>query len=92
MKVHADPQKFGAVLSGNGVETGHPSSGDLYGRVAELAYFLYEQRGREDGRDVEDWIRAEQTVLASQDHAAPRAEDKSEKAAKSKRAANAKKK
>ena len=90
MKFHADPQKFGAVLSGNGVGTGNHSSDDLYVRVAELAYLLYEQRGREDGHDVEDWIQAEQRVLASQNHAAIGAEDKPAKAVKSKRSTTAK--
>ncbi len=27
--------------------------------VARLAYELYEQRGRVDGRDYEDWLQAE---------------------------------
>ena len=90
MKFHADPQKFGAVRSGNGVEAGHHVSGDVYVRVAEVAYSLYEQRGREDGHDVEDWIQAEQTVLASGNHSATGAVDKPAKAAKSKRAPNAK--
>ena len=27
--------------------------------VAELAYGLYEQRGREDGHDLDDWLQAE---------------------------------
>lgn len=88
---YADPQQFGAVLSGNGSsETENRTSVDLHVRVAELAYLLYEQRGRQDGRDVEDWIQAEQTVLASQNHAATRAEVKSAKAVKSKRPGNAK--
>ena len=30
--------------------------------VARVAYELYEQRGREDGRDLEDWLKAEVTV------------------------------
>lgn len=30
-----------------------------YGEVARLAYALYERRGREDGRAVEDWLKAE---------------------------------
>jgi DUF2934 family protein len=32
-------------------------------RVAELAYGLYEQRGRKDGHDLEDWFNAEQQVM-----------------------------
>jgi GH15 family glucan-1,4-alpha-glucosidase len=90
MKFHADPRKFGAVRSGNGVEAGHHLSGEVYVRVAELAYTLYEQRGREDGHDVEDWIQAEQTVLASGNHNATGTVDKSAKAVKSKKATNAK--
>lgn len=30
--------------------------------VARIAYEFYEQRGREDGRDLEDWLRAESIV------------------------------
>ena len=90
MKFHADPQKFGAVRSGNGAEAAHHLSGDMYVRVAELAYIFYEQRGRTHGHDVEDWIQAEQTVLASGNHSATGAVDKSAKAVKSKKATNAK--
>ncbi len=35
------------------------------GRVAQLAYELYEQRGRQEGRDLEDWLNAEQQLLGS---------------------------
>jgi len=31
-------------------------------RVAELAYVLYEQCGREDGHDLEHWLEAERQV------------------------------
>ena len=34
--------------------------------VARVAYELYEQRGREDGRDLEDWLRAEAVVRQRQ--------------------------
>jgi len=34
-----------------------------YNRVARRAYELYENRGREDGHDLEDWFRAEAEVL-----------------------------
>lgn len=30
--------------------------------VARVAYALYEQRGRVDGHDLEDWLEAEQLV------------------------------
>lgn len=30
--------------------------------VACVAYGLYEQRGREDGHDLEDWLKAETIV------------------------------
>lgn len=37
---------------------------DVRARVAVLAFQLYEQRGRQDGRNVEDWLKAEQRILA----------------------------
>lgn len=37
-------------------------SEELQKQIAELAFRLYEARGREDGHDIEDWLRAE-TVL-----------------------------
>jgi hypothetical protein len=30
--------------------------------VAQRAYALFEERGREPGRDVDDWLRAEHEV------------------------------
>lgn len=36
--------------------------------IARRAHELYVERGREDGRDVEDWVRAEKEL--SQDPAA----------------------
>jgi hypothetical protein len=83
MKLSARPRKFRAALPGNGQETagtGSPrhidknSPDDVYARIAELAYSLYEQRGREDGHDVEDWIQAEETVLATHDGVAAKPE------------------
>lgn len=37
-------------------------------RIASRAYALYEQRGRLDGFDAQDWLQAEQDVLG---HAEP---------------------
>ena len=31
--------------------------------IAQLAYILYESRGRQDGHDVEDWLRAEKQLV-----------------------------
>ncbi|MGB8782057.1 MAG: DUF2934 domain-containing protein [Terriglobales bacterium] len=31
-------------------------------QIRERAYQLYEQRGREDGHDLDDWLRAESEV------------------------------
>jgi Protein of unknown function (DUF2934) len=37
---------------------------NLQDEIRVRAYELYEQRGREDGQDVEDWIQAEAEILA----------------------------
>jgi len=37
-------------------------SGADQGEVARVAYELFEQRGREHGHDLEDWIEAERIV------------------------------
>jgi hypothetical protein len=34
-------------------------SEQLQQQIAQLAFRLYEARGREDGHDVDDWLRAE---------------------------------
>jgi DUF2934 family protein len=34
-------------------------SEQLEQQIAQLAFRLYEARGREDGHDVDDWLRAE---------------------------------
>ncbi len=31
--------------------------------IAQLAYCLYESRGRQDGHDIEDWLAAEQQLV-----------------------------
>jgi len=31
--------------------------------IAQLAYYLYELRGREDGHHIEDWLHAEQQLV-----------------------------
>jgi hypothetical protein len=41
--------------------------------VALRAYEIYVERGREDGNDVQDWLRAEQEVLEKSQREARRA-------------------
>ena len=31
--------------------------------IAQLAFSLYESRGRQDGHHIEDWLRAEQELV-----------------------------
>lgn len=62
-KVRAGSAKPDAGPQGSGLcETGPPE--DLHARIAALAYRLYEQRGREEGHDVEDWFDAERNIRA----------------------------
>ena len=35
---------------------------DLEHQIRPRAYELYEARGREDGHEVEDWLRAEEEI------------------------------
>lgn len=44
---------------------GEGRSDDAHTRIAMVAYRLYEQRGRHDGHDVDDWLMAERLVAAN---------------------------
>ncbi|HKE62527.1 MAG TPA: DUF2934 domain-containing protein [Nitrospira sp.] len=86
MKRTTTPRKFRSVLSSNGREIAGirsseridgSSPDDVHYRIARLAYSLYEQRGGEHGHDVEDWIQAERTVLASHNHVAAKMDESS---------------
>jgi hypothetical protein len=41
-----------------------PITGRNVTTIAALAYALYEQRGREDGYDLDDWLEAEQRIVS----------------------------
>jgi Protein of unknown function (DUF2934) len=41
-----------------------PITGRNVTAIAALAYALYEQRGREDGYDLDDWLEAEQRIVS----------------------------
>ncbi len=47
-------------------QTGHP----LEELIRERAYELYELRGREDGKDVDDWLQAEAELTRKRSAAA----------------------
>ncbi|HYL12001.1 MAG TPA: DUF2934 domain-containing protein [Terriglobales bacterium] len=38
---------------------------NLEQEIRRRAYALYEERGREDGHDIEDWLRAEAEIGAA---------------------------
>jgi hypothetical protein len=42
----------------------HAITGKDQGKIATLAYALYEQRGREYGYDLDDWLEAEQRIVS----------------------------
>lgn len=55
-----DPTVADAVATGS---SNGSATTDVHARIAALAYELYEQQGRRNGHDVEDWLMAEQRVL-----------------------------
>jgi hypothetical protein len=54
-----DLQAVNGPSSGNG-----PAPNDS---VAQRAYQRYEERGREHGRDLDDWLEAERELLNNQE-------------------------
>jgi hypothetical protein len=47
----------------------NPTTLDPSGREEDIrrrAYELYETRGREDGRDLDDWLQAEAEILGTE--------------------------
>ena len=46
------------------------SSNDLLEQVRRCAYELYEERGKEDGHDIENWLRPELEVTQKSTKAA----------------------
>jgi len=48
------------------------STPDLQGQIRRRAYELYEQRGREDGFALDDWLQAEGEILGGQKKASKR--------------------
>ncbi len=42
---------------------------DLHDQIRTVAYQLYEGRGRDDGHDLDDWLKAEALVLSEPERA-----------------------
>jgi hypothetical protein len=59
------PRKKSAIRIGaNTIAGSHETMpSDMITRIAERAFLFYEQRGRQDGFDLEDWLRAEREML-----------------------------
>jgi Cu2+-exporting ATPase len=49
---------------------------DLKPQIAKRAYELYEERGRKDGREVQDWEKAEREIRKPEAKAKPKPEAK----------------
>ena len=47
---------------GMGKYTGRQTT-PTHDEISQLAYSLYESRGRQGGHDLEDWLRAEQQLI-----------------------------
>lgn len=47
------------------VTTTAAATSDLQDQIRRRAYELYEQRGGEDGRELDDWLQAEAEVTQS---------------------------
>ena len=59
----ADPPASEATVRGDAASADEPfASGRAHDELARRAYQLFEERGREPGRDWEDWFRAEREL------------------------------
>jgi hypothetical protein len=61
------PQSAGPAQSADTLNT-NPKGSNRQGRIACRAYELYVQRGRQDGRALEDWLRAERQLAGAASH------------------------
>ncbi|MEK7301030.1 MAG: DUF2934 domain-containing protein [Nitrospirota bacterium] len=48
-----------------GTHTASPNSSKTQGRIARRAYELYVQRGRQEGKALEDWLQAERQLVSA---------------------------
>jgi HSP20 family molecular chaperone IbpA len=59
----AQPEAVPVKVNVGGVESLFDRAKEIYGLIARRAYELFEGRGRQDGFDLEDWLRAERESL-----------------------------
>jgi len=59
---HAGP---GSETTGPAEQTSKSAWAHDHIRIRAQAYALYEQRGRQDGRALEDWLTAERQVVGA---------------------------
>jgi Protein of unknown function (DUF2934) len=59
---HPDAPQVGEWSLSPEPESMQKYSDEVRERIAKKAYTLYEQRGRQAQRDVEDWLKAEELV------------------------------
>jgi len=51
-----------------GIHTASPNSSKTQGLIACRAYELYVQRGRQEGKALEDWLQAERQLAGAASH------------------------
>ncbi len=56
----------GAVAYVSSVDTPQQAASDMSSHIRERAYEIYDQRGRGDGQEVQDWLEAEREVPSRQ--------------------------
>ena len=66
----AQPTEVTSYASSAGEKTGQMAQAFKraavdHHHIAQRAYALYEQRGRQDGQDLEDWLKAEHELAGS---------------------------
>lgn len=67
----ADEKGAASLEAVNGSSAAHAEGHEsLHRQIAERAYMLYEQRGFQDGNDVEHWLEAERQIKGVYDQAA----------------------
>jgi hypothetical protein len=67
MKPSKPSKKRADQIASTGRESMNGSPHDICHRIAETAYQLYEQRGRTDGHDLDDWFKAEALLSEGRD-------------------------